>query len=206
MAPWEVALKLPLLIHALSITVHGDENNVGAGYGYDASMENAVRSEKAMWNCLGLLAAGVFLLQPCSFANAQAPNALERAIGDAQPCRSLKAKVSKFGISVEVGIDKLDAVKIENLELSVNGDTAEASARGTLACKTSAEALVEGGFSATAAVRLKVDLATCKMTDTSIEIVKTGGRFGDIVKGLETEISGALRRSLEKNLAKLCEK
>lgn len=206
MAPWEVALKLPLLIHALSITVQGDENNAGAGYGYDASMENAVRSEKAMWNCLGLLAAGAFLLQPCSFANAQSPNALERAIGDAQPCRSLKAKVSKFGISVEVGIDKLDAVKIENLELSVNGDTAEASARGTLACKTSAEALVEGGFSATAAVRLKVDLATCKMTDTSIEIVKTGGRFGDIVKGLETEISGALRRSLEKNLAKLCQK
>ncbi|TCU11004.1 hypothetical protein EV131_1417, partial [Rhizobium laguerreae] len=46
----------------------------------------------------------------------------------------------------------------------------------------------------------------CKMTETSIEIVKTGGRFGDIVKGLETEISGALRRSLAKNLAKLCEK
>ncbi|TBB21310.1 hypothetical protein ELH51_05710 [Rhizobium ruizarguesonis] len=41
--------------------------------------------------------------------------------------------------------------------------------------------------------RLKVDLTTCEMTDTSIEIVKTSGRFGDIVKGLETEISGALR-------------
>ncbi|TBF35247.1 hypothetical protein ELG88_08470 [Rhizobium leguminosarum] len=154
-----------------------------------------------MRNCLGLLAAGVFLLQPCSLANGQTPNALERAIGDAQPCRSLKTKVSSFGISVEVGVDKLDSVKIENLQLSVNGNTAEASARGKLACKTSDEALVEGGFSATAEVRLKVDLTTCKMT----EIVKTGGRFGDIVKGLETEISGALRRSLEKNLAKLCE-
>ncbi|TBD47096.1 hypothetical protein ELH17_08335 [Rhizobium ruizarguesonis] len=51
-----------------------------------------------------------------------------------------------------------------------------------------------------------VDLRGLQMTDTSIEIVKTRGRFGDIVKGLETEISGALRRSLEKNLAKLCEK
>nr|WP_245441679.1 hypothetical protein [Rhizobium leguminosarum] len=118
----------------------------------------------------------------------------------------MKTKVSSFGISVEVGVDKLDSVKIENLKLSVNGDAAEASARGTLACKTSDEALVKGGFSATAEVRLKVDLATCKTTDTSIEIVKTGGRFGDIVKGLETEISSALRRSLEKNLAKLCEK
>nr|WP_246740194.1 hypothetical protein [Rhizobium anhuiense] len=118
----------------------------------------------------------------------------------------MKAKVSSFGISVEVGVDKLDSVKIENLQFSVNGDAAEASARGTLACKTSDEALIEGGFSATAEVRLKADLTTCKMTDTSIEIVKTGGRFGDIVKGLETEISAALQRSLEKNLAKLCEK
>ncbi|NKM59214.1 hypothetical protein GFL21_32845 [Rhizobium anhuiense] len=159
-----------------------------------------------MRKCLGLLTAGVFLLQTCSFATARAPNALERAIGDAQPCRSLKAKVSSFGISVEVGVDKLDSVKIENLQFSVNGDAAEASARGTLACKTSDEALIEGGFSATAEVRLKADLTTCKMTDTSIEIVKTGGRFGDIVKGLETEISAALQRSLEKNLAKLCEK
>lgn len=158
-----------------------------------------------MPKCVGLLTAGVFLLQPC-FANAQEPNALERAIGDAQPCRSLKTKVPSFGISVEVGVDKLDFVKIENLQLFINGDTAEASARGTLACKTSDEALVEGGFSATAEVGLKIDLATCKATETSIEIVKTGGRFGDIVKGLETEISRALRRSLEKNLPKLCEK
>ncbi|MBB3916019.1 hypothetical protein GGQ65_003319 [Rhizobium fabae] len=118
----------------------------------------------------------------------------------------MKTKVSSLGISVEVGVDKLDSVKIENLELSVNGDAAEASVRGTLACKTSGEALVKGGFSATAEVRLKVDLTTCKTTETSIDIVKTGGRFGDIVMGLETEISGALRRSLEKNLAKLCEK
>ncbi|MBY5700782.1 hypothetical protein [Rhizobium leguminosarum] len=159
-----------------------------------------------MRNCLGPLAAGVFLLQPSCIANAQAPNALERAIEDAQPCRSVKTKVSSFGISVEVGVDKLDSVKIENLQLSVNGNTGQASARGTLACKTSDEALVEGGFSATAEVRLKVDLTTRKTTDISIEIMKTGGRFGDIVKGLETEVSGTLRRSLAKNLGKFCEK
>ncbi|WP_246648190.1 MULTISPECIES: hypothetical protein [Rhizobium] len=120
--------------------------------------------------------------------------------------QSLKTKVSSFGISVEVGVDKLDSVKIENLQLSVNDNTGQASARGTLACKTSDEALVEGGFSATAEVRLKVDLTTRKTTDISIEIMKTGGRFGDIVKGLETEVSGTLRRSLAKNLGKFCEK
>ncbi|MBY3068266.1 hypothetical protein HFO74_33490, partial [Rhizobium laguerreae] len=77
-----------------------------------------------MRNCFGQLAAGVFFLQPSCIANAQVPNALERAIEDAQPCRSLKTKVSSFGISVEVGVDKLDSVKIENLQLSVNGNTA----------------------------------------------------------------------------------
>ncbi|TBB70871.1 hypothetical protein ELH45_10125 [Rhizobium ruizarguesonis] len=162
--------------------------------------------EKEMRYWLGLLAIGALVLQSLTVSQAQAANALERAIGDAQPCRSLKAKVSSFGITVQVGVDKLDSVKIENLQVSVNGDAAQASARGTLACKTSDEALVKGGFSATAEVHLQVDLATCKTTESSIEIVQTGGRFGDIVKGLQTEISDALRRSLEKNLAKMCER
>ncbi|TAU83532.1 hypothetical protein ELI40_09715 [Rhizobium leguminosarum] len=162
--------------------------------------------EKEMRYWLDLLAIGALVLQPLTVSQAQAANALERAIGDAQPCRSLKAKVSSFGITVQVGVDKLDSVKIENLQVSVNGDVAEASARGTLACKTSDEALVKGGFSATAEVHLQVDLATCKTAESSIEIVKTGGRFGDVVKGLQTEISDALRQSLEKNLAKLCER
>jgi hypothetical protein len=162
--------------------------------------------EKEMRYWLGLLAIGALVLQPLIVSQAQAANALERAIGDAQPCRSLKAKVSSFGITVQVGVDKLDSVKIENLQVSVNGDVAEARARGTLACKTSDEALVKGGFSATAEVHLQVDLATCKTAESSIEIVKTGGHFGDVVKGLQTEISDALRRSLEKNLVKLCER
>ncbi|TAV48595.1 hypothetical protein ELI30_09905 [Rhizobium leguminosarum] len=159
-----------------------------------------------MRNWLGVCAVGALVMQPLTFSQAQAANALERAIGDAQPCRSLKAKVSSFGITVQVGVDKLDSVKIENLQVSVNGDVAEARARGTLACKTSDEALVKGGFSATAEVHLQVDLATCKTAESSIEIVKTGGRFGDVVKGLQTEITDALRRSLEKNLVKLCER
>ncbi|MGO6814735.1 hypothetical protein ACCS67_07565 [Rhizobium brockwellii] len=159
-----------------------------------------------MRNWLGLCAVGALVLQPLTVSQAQAANALERAIGDAQPCRSLKAKVSSFGITVQVGVDKLDSVKIENLQVSVNGDVAEARARGTLACKTSDEALVKGGFSATAEVHLQVDLATCKTAESSIEIVKTGGRFGDVVKGLQTEITDALHRNLEKNLVKLCER
>ncbi|MBB3543429.1 hypothetical protein FHT97_004181 [Rhizobium sp. BK399] len=150
-----------------------------------------------------LLAAG--LLFQLLATNADAANALERAIGEAQPCKSLKAKVSSFGVSIDVGIDRFDTAKIESLQISVNGDAAEASARGTLACKTSDDALVRGGFSATAQVHLKVDLATCKTTESSIEIVGTGGRFGDIVKGLEDEIASALRRSLEKNVAKFCQ-
>lgn len=71
--------------------------------------------EKEMRYWLGLLAIGALVLQPLIISQAQAANALERAIGDAQPCRSLKAKVSSFGITVQVGVDKLDSVKIENL-------------------------------------------------------------------------------------------
>ena len=57
---------------------------------------------------IDVVALGAFMLQMATPLPAGAANVLERAIGDAQPCRSLKAKVSSFGISVEVGIDKLE--------------------------------------------------------------------------------------------------
>lgn len=137
---------------------------------------------------------------------AAAENVLERAIGDAQPCRALKVNASSFGISVEVGVDKLDYVKIERLDMSVNGDLAEAKARGTLACKTSDNTLVQGGFSATADVSLHFDLSSCKTTESSFEIIRTSGPFGDIVQGLKDEIAQALLRGLQRNVSKLCQK
>jgi hypothetical protein len=157
-------------------------------------------------NLLTHVAIGFLVLQPFTKSHAVAANAFERAIGEAQPCRSLKAKVSSFGLKVEIGVDKFDSVKVDSLQISVDGDMADASARGTLACKTSDDALVKGGFSATAEVHVKVDLMTCGMIESSVSIVDTGGLFGDVVKGLEKEISDAFRRSLERNVKKLCEK
>lgn len=159
-----------------------------------------------MLRWMNVLAAVVLVAPMLVPVPASAANVLERAIGEAQPCRSLKAKASSFGLSVEVGVDKLDYVKIDQLQLSVNGNLAEARVRGTLACKTSDNAIVQGGFSATADVNVHVDLATCKTTESSIEITNTGGNLGDVVKSLKGEISDALRRGLERNMSKLCQK
>jgi len=153
-----------------------------------------------------MFAAAALIAPMATPVPASAANALERAIGEAQPCRSLKAKASSFGVSVEIGVDKLDYVKIDQLQLSVNGNLADAKVRGTLACKTSDNAMVQGGFSATADVSVHVDLATCKTTESSIEITDTGGSLGDVVKSLKDEISGALRRGLERNMSKLCQR
>ncbi|MBY3116694.1 hypothetical protein HFO29_01715 [Rhizobium laguerreae] len=138
-------------------------------------------------------------------APALAENVLERAIAQSQPCRSLRTKVKLGPINVDVGVDKLEAVKVESIQISVNGNVAEADARGTIACKTSDQAVVTGGFSATATVHLKTDLSTCAVDESAIAIVKTDGRFGDLVDGFKNQISDALRQGLEKNLKKLCE-
>ncbi|NKJ72717.1 hypothetical protein GFL38_10625 [Rhizobium leguminosarum bv. viciae] len=145
------------------------------------------------------------VLASSTLSPAQAANALERAIEQAQPCRSLKTKVDTFGLSVAVGVDKFDAVKIEEIQITVDGDSADASARGTLACNTSVQAVLKGGFLATAEVHLQADLATCKVGQSSAEIIKTDGRFGDLVNGFKNEITKALRESRVKNLMKLCE-
>jgi hypothetical protein len=50
-----------------------------------------------------------------------------------------------------------------------------------LACKTSEDALVKGGFSATAEVHVMAGLATCRTISISIDIVDSCGRFDDIV-------------------------
>lgn len=135
---------------------------------------------------------------------ASAANVLERSIAAAQPCKPLKVRQSVLGVKVELGIDKLDFVKIETLEIRVDGDLAEASALGTLACRTSDDAPLQGGFSAKARIHLQANLATCVMNASSIDIVSAGGEFGDVVTTFEPQISAALRNGVEKALKKLC--
>ncbi|MGO4199870.1 hypothetical protein AB4Z13_31380 [Rhizobium sp. YAF28] len=109
-----------------------------------------------------------------------------------------------MGVKVELGIDELDFVKIDTIEIRVNGDLAEANALGTLACKTSDDAPLQGGFSAKARIHLQANLATCITNASSIDIIEVGGEFGDVVTTFEPEISAALRKGVERALKKLC--
>lgn len=152
-----------------------------------------------------VLVAGIVAVAPILSSPSQAANVLEKAIEAAQPCRSLKTRVSPIGFNVDVGIDKFDAVRIDSLQILVNRDAAEANARGMLACKTSDEAVVTGGFSATVEVQVQADLATCKIGQSAFNIVETHGLFGDLVSGFEGQISKVMRQSVENALKKLCE-
>ena len=157
------------------------------------------------WHHLRCMAFGAIIVAtPSSSSPAFAANVLERAIAATQPCKPLKIKQPVLGVKVELGIDKLDFVKIDTIEIKVNGDLADASAVGTLACKTSEDAPLQGGFSARARIQLQANLATCVMGGSSIDLIETGGEFGDVVAAFEPEISAALRRSVEKALKKLC--
>lgn len=157
------------------------------------------------WYHLRCVAFGAIIVATSFLGSpASAANVLERAIEAAQPCKPLKVRQSVLGVKVELGIDKLDFVKIDTLEIRVDGDLAEASALGTLACRTSDDAPLQGGFSAKARIHLQTNLVTCVMSGSSIEIVEAGGEFGDVVTALEPEISAALRKGVEKALKKLC--
>lgn len=154
---------------------------------------------------LRCMALGVIIVAASSLSSpASAANVLERAIEAAQPCKPLKVRQQVLGVKVELGIDELDFVKIDTIEIRVNGDLAEASALGTLACKTSDDAPLKGGFSAKARIHLQANLATCITNASSIDIIEAEGEFGDVVTTFEPEISAALRKGVEKALKKLC--
>ncbi|GAA3102029.1 hypothetical protein GCM10010520_53960 [Rhizobium viscosum] len=157
------------------------------------------------WHHLRRMALSVIIAATPSLSSpASAANVLERAIEAAQPCKPLKVRQAVLGVKVELGIDKLDFVKIDTIEIKVDGDLAEASALGTLACKTSDDAPLKGGFSAKARIHLQANLATCIMNASSIDIIEAKGEFGDVVTTFEPEISAALRKGVEKALKKLC--
>lgn len=148
-----------------------------------------------------LLALPFLMIAAPSFAG----NALERAIEKTEPCRSIKGKVDLGLTKVDVGVDRLDYIKIESARIAMDGDAANASARGTLACKTSDSATSKRGFSATAEAHAKINLVNCAVDASSIAIVKTDGTFGDLVEGFKGQIEDALRRGLVRSLTKLCE-
>ncbi len=162
-------------------------------------------TDQNFWHPLKcLLLAAVTAATPAFDSAAFAQNSLERAIAAAQPCRPLKVQQQMLGVKVELGVDRLDFIKIDTVDIRIDGDIATANALGTLACRTSQDAPLQGGFSAKAHVQLRANLATCVMGESSIDIVETGGELGDVVAALQPEISNALRRGLEKTLKKLC--
>ena len=187
-----------------------DHSEIGSktGAGLAGSLGNMKRQIMICrngWHHLRCVAFGVIIVAASSVSSpASAANVLERAIAAAQPCKSLKVRQSVLGVKVELGIDKRDLVRIDTLEIRVNGDLAEASALGTLACKTSDDAPLKGGFSAKARIHLQANLATCVMNASSIDIIEAGGEFGDVVTTFEPEISAALRKGVERALKKLC--
>jgi hypothetical protein len=160
------------------------------------------RNARHLLRCMAFTA--VIVVTPFLSSPASAANVLERAIAAAQPCKPLKVRQSVLGVKIQLGIDKLDFVRIDTLEIRVDRDLAEASALGTLACRTSDGAPLQGGFSAKARIHLQANLATCVMSGSSIEIIEAGGEFGDVVTTFEPEISAALRKGVENALKKLC--
>ena len=118
-----------------------------------------------------MLAASIVL----TFASeAQAANALARAIEQSKPCSPIK--LSKFGLSV--GIDQFKSADVRRLRIDVEGDSATVALSGSLACQTSASVLLRGDASAELNASVALNLATCQFSQNTVSIVSTGGSFG----------------------------
>jgi len=92
-------------------------------------MKRQVMAWRHGWYHLRCVVFGAIIVATPSLSSpASAANVLERSIAAAQPCKPLKIRQSVLGVKVELGIDKLDFVKIDTLEIRVDGDLAEARA------------------------------------------------------------------------------
>jgi len=152
-----------------------------------------------VWIHLGVLAT--FLLAASASDNAQAANALERAVAKIEPCRALKAKI---GI-LKVGIDKTKEVAVPSLKIDVEGNLLHAQAVATVACQSRDGAVFEGDVSATFNADLIMDLTTCVLSRNEIDVASASGSLADVVDSLKDFISAALKEQLARQAKKLCE-
>jgi len=156
------------------------------------------------WSC-GIasqrwLLASIFGMLICSGTAAHADNAVSRAIERAHPCSALKIK--KLGITV--ALDQFESAKLESLKVDVNGDDASVALVGSLACRTSDAATIRGDASAKFSASVRLNLASCSVSQNSVSIIETGGAFGFAVDAFKPALQIALQNAIAEQVKALC--
>jgi hypothetical protein len=134
-------------------------------------------------------------------SQADAANALEKAIARLQPCHPLKIDM---GIA-KIGIDRTANVTVQSATITIQGNMATAEANASLTCEASDKSPLSGDASATFSVAATMDLETCAVGNSELSILKTGGKYGKLVEEFKDGITATIKSGLEKQLMKLCQ-
>lgn len=135
---------------------------------------------------------------------AGAGNVISRAIERAQPCSGLKTTVNKV-VTLTIGIDQFKTAELETLKVDVAGDKATIALVGSLACRTSDEAVIKGDASAKFSANANLNLATCVAEPVSVRILSTGGTFGAAIDAFKGSIEKAVEKSIAEQAKALCQ-
>jgi len=132
-----------------------------------------------------------------------AETVVEKRVAAAQPCSGLKTKA--FGVSI--GIDKLDRVEVGSAAFNLKGDQVTMDLKGSLACKTSDNAVVRGDASVNINATGAVNLADCEHATVTVDATDFGGQFAPLVQAAwDPSIKPKIEAEARKMLTEACTK
>lgn len=144
------------------------------------------------------------MLLLCDIGAASSANIISRAIERAQPCSSLKTEVKQV-LTVTIGIDKFKGSEVETLKIDIVGDKAKAALVGSLACRTSDEAVIKGDASARFSADADLNLATCVAAPVTVRILSAGGTFKAAIEAFKGDIQNAVEKAIVEQTKALCQ-
>jgi hypothetical protein len=125
---------------------------------------------------------------------------LEQKIAALNPCAGLKGDVG--GLSIRV--DRLGALRIDDITLSLHGTALNATLRGALSCRASNASLLQGDVGADIAISATLSVPECQPARLDVALSNIGGAFGPVLEALRGEAEDALRGSVQGALVDAC--
>jgi hypothetical protein len=108
-------------------------------------------------------------------------------------------------VTVTIGIDNFKSAEVETLKVDVAGDKGTIALVGSLACRTSDEAVIKGDASAKFSANADLNLSTCVAEPVSVRILSIGGTFGAAIDAFKGDIQNALEKSIAEQAKALCQ-
>ncbi|MEM6488855.1 MAG: hypothetical protein AAF677_11415 [Pseudomonadota bacterium] len=152
------------------------------------------RSLTAVSSVLGTAALALTVGLAAAPPAAATDSVIEARLKALKPCAPLKKQVSVgsglLKIETTIGIDRMRALRVKAIDVSLRGDAVSLTLNGGLTCGTAGDAVLKGDAGVEVSLAADVDLATCTITKFDLEPVTYTGSFRDVVQALWPSILG----------------